>query len=234
MKFEKGQRVNENPLYYKIAYTYRSMRARCYNKNSENYKRYGEIGIYICDDWQTLSGFIEDIDKIEGWDLDKFLNSEIQLDKDIKSKQLGVQPHYSLETCMFVSLSDNCGARQDNQEMIIISPSGEFFETSNREKFCREHGLDSRHAFNCLKKQSQHYKGWQFFYKSEFSENDILKQQKIKGISPNGDVYFFNNISKFAKEHGLIPSNISNTIKGKQKHHKQWQFIKICDGIVIQ
>ena len=64
MKFEKGQRANENPLYYKIAYTHRSMRARCYNENSGSYDRYGEIGVYMCDDWQTLSGFIKDIDKI--------------------------------------------------------------------------------------------------------------------------------------------------------------------------
>lgn len=34
-----------------------AMKSRCYCKNDENYKRYGERGIEICDEWRNENGF---------------------------------------------------------------------------------------------------------------------------------------------------------------------------------
>lgn len=52
-----------------------------------------------------LSYFAEHITEIDGFDYDKFMNGELQLDKDIKSN--GTNKEYSLENCSFVSQSEN-------------------------------------------------------------------------------------------------------------------------------
>lgn len=38
---------------------YHSIKARCYNKNSDDYKHYGGRGICICDEWQDYEKFLE-------------------------------------------------------------------------------------------------------------------------------------------------------------------------------
>src|SRR4029077_1935061 len=37
------------------------MKARCLNKNSKDYKRYGEKGITICDEWLDFENFYKDM-----------------------------------------------------------------------------------------------------------------------------------------------------------------------------
>lgn len=41
----------------KIYYNYKGIKARCYNKNTYNYKNYGGRGIKICDEWLGKHGF---------------------------------------------------------------------------------------------------------------------------------------------------------------------------------
>lgn len=88
----------------RLYYTWRNMIRRCYDKNDNAYKWYGAKGVAVCDRWKRLDYFIEDITSIRGYDPVKFENSEIELDKDIlgNGKKL-----YSLETCCFVSHSEN-------------------------------------------------------------------------------------------------------------------------------
>ena len=63
------------------------------------------INATICIEWHWLSKFVEDFKKIDGYDEEKLLNGELELDKDIKSN--GINKEYSLENCMFVSQSEN-------------------------------------------------------------------------------------------------------------------------------
>lgn len=233
--FGQGQRTNKNPRFVKVYSLYKTMMARCYNQNSKSYQNYGALGVSVCNRWHNFDNFANDIELIEGYDENSFFNDYIQLDKDIKQQHLPIGKRvYSLETCKFVSASDNCGCRKNNKEMIIISPYGEKFVETNREKFCREHNIDTRHAYNCLIGKSKHYKGWQFFYKNKFKEEDVLYPQIILGIDPLGVRYVFNNIAKFAKEYNLCSANISMVISGKNKHHKNWTFFKKREGFIIQ
>lgn len=62
LKEAKGRPTNENaknrhPLYA----TWNNMMSRCYNHNSTSYKRYGALGITVCDRWHTFELFVEDI-----------------------------------------------------------------------------------------------------------------------------------------------------------------------------
>ena len=63
------------------------------------------IDCTLCLEWHWLSKFAEDIVKIDGYNYEKFINGELDLDKDIKSN--GNNKEYSVENCMFVSSFDN-------------------------------------------------------------------------------------------------------------------------------
>ena len=212
---------------------HKSMMSRCYNVNDTHYSIYGAKGVTVHERWHNLDNFIEDIDKVDGFEYDKFIVAEIQLDKDLK--QIGSDNKvYSLDTCIFLSRSDNSGNRNNNQDMVIIDPDGNRYETRNREKFCREHNLDTRHAHAVLQGKNPHHKGWQFFYKETFKEEYILVKQIILGIDSNENEFFFNNISSFAKERGLSAPNISMVLSGKNKTHKGWTFKIIQEGFSIR
>lgn len=74
---------------------------RCYNKNHKGYKLYGEKGIRVCDRWLCFEYFYKDIPNIKGYNEQKFLKGEIQLDKDMS--YIGSNNKiYSIETCIFL------------------------------------------------------------------------------------------------------------------------------------
>lgn len=233
MKIE-GSRTYDNKIFSKVFTLHKSMMSRCYNKNSSSYIRYGGEGVRVGEEWHDLNNFIETIDKVDGFDLDLWLEGKLELDKDIKQKNLPQNKKiYSVDTCCFVSRSENSGNRRNNRNMVIIDIEGNKYYSSNREKFCREHKLSARHAFKCLKGNIKHHKGWQFFYEEDFDETMILKPRLIEALSPDGKIYTFNNISCFAKEHNLSSPNITMVISGKNKHHKGWKFKEIQSGFLI-
>lgn len=53
VKYRFGEQRMSHPLYT----TYRNMKNRCQNKNSEAYKHYGGRGIKVCDRWLGPNGF---------------------------------------------------------------------------------------------------------------------------------------------------------------------------------
>ena len=93
-KHSKTSEEGTHPL-YKV---YRGMMDRCYNSNDPNYFRYGGRGVTVCDAWVgNPKAFIE-------WSLSNGWEKHLQIDKDIKSKELGINPPiYSPNTCLFVT-----------------------------------------------------------------------------------------------------------------------------------
>ena len=60
-----------HPLYP----TWHTMMARCYNKNSNKFSRYGARGIYVCERWHDVRNFVADMaDKPAGKSLDRIDN----------------------------------------------------------------------------------------------------------------------------------------------------------------
>lgn len=88
----------------RLYYTWRGMLRRCYDKTYSKYKWYGEKGVTVCERWHRLDYFLEDIQSIPGFDLEKFENSEIELDKDAINYD---KREYSLETCTFMTHGEN-------------------------------------------------------------------------------------------------------------------------------
>ena len=83
---------------------WRGMIRRCYNEKDLN-RNPTYRDCFVCDSWLTLSNFIKDFPKIEGYDHNLFLERKLSLDKDIKSN--GLNKCYSLDNCMLVSLEEN-------------------------------------------------------------------------------------------------------------------------------
>lgn len=106
----KGWSSKKNTWNYLVYRKWRSMLERCYSeKFQEKHPTYKEC--HVCERWLLLSNFVEDFKKIDGYNEEKFLNGELQLDKDIKSN--GKNKEYSLDNCILISKSEN--ARQANK-----------------------------------------------------------------------------------------------------------------------
>lgn len=162
MIFEKGSRTDKNTTYRKLRRIWGSMMDRCYNESSHAYKNYGNRGVVVSEKWQTLNGFLETIDKVDGWDLDKFLKGELVLDKDFKNRS---NLEYSLENCTFISLSENNKIKPTQQKEIVgISPTKEEYRFYNQSEFARTHGLRQTTISECVNGKIKTHKGWEFKY----------------------------------------------------------------------
>ena len=91
----------------KLTKTWRHIIDRCYNPNCKEYKYCGAQGIFLSQDWHTLSNFLRDVKLIPNW-YNKYKSyadgnfSQWQLDKDYYASNC-----YSKETCVWLSISDN-------------------------------------------------------------------------------------------------------------------------------
>ena len=94
----------ENKWNYMLYTKWQGMLERVYSEKCHE-KQPTYINSTLQLEWHWLSKFAEDFVKLDGYDEEKFLNGELELDKDIKSN--GKNKEYSLENCMLISKSEN-------------------------------------------------------------------------------------------------------------------------------
>ena len=118
---------------HELYHTWQSMIQRCYNKNNESYKFYGAIGVIVCDEWlNSSSAFLE-------WALNNGWQKGLHLDKDIKAKEMSVNPLlYSPERCQFVTPKANANTRRNSR---LITHNG---KTKNLSQWAEDMGGDVR------------------------------------------------------------------------------------------
>jgi hypothetical protein len=79
----------------KLYHIYSSMKARCYNPNSQRWKYYGERGVKVCDEWlASVKVFAE-------WSLANGYEIGLSIDRLDSSRD------YCPENCQWVSVSEN-------------------------------------------------------------------------------------------------------------------------------
>lgn len=162
----EGKRVKKDNIVYKKIYNiWKNMNDRCYKTTCECYKSYGGAGIIVCDRWKDLNNFIEDIDKIDGFNLHLLLDGKLSLDKDSKVKNNNI---YNLEKCKFITKEENNKFKPHQQKEVIgISPDGHIYDFFNQSEFAVLHGLRQSSIGDCLNGKCKTHKKWKFYYKQD-------------------------------------------------------------------
>lgn len=98
--------------HHPLARIWRSIKARCYNPNNHEYKRYGAKGVIICDEWKN------DFKKFYDWCMANGWKQGLQVDKDILSNKLGLKiPIYSPQTCSIITGKENSNNTKWNKNI---------------------------------------------------------------------------------------------------------------------
>lgn len=200
------------------------MMQRCYTPSFPKYKYYGGSGVTVCEEWQTLSGFIETVDTVDGWNEVDFLASKLQLDKDTKIVGNKI---YSPTTCKFIDPNLNRfeANKKHMKPSVAVDPEGNRYEFLNRKAFCDAHGLDDVTVYRCLIGERNHHKLWTFYYLDGTTPERSRSNLDLKyAISPDGLYYEFRSTGQFGREHNLQHSGIQSVVRGDAKTYKKRKF----------
>lgn len=156
-------RRKTNIIYRKIYGLWYNIKNRCYNESHQRYRQYGGVGVTMCDKWLEFDGFLEEVDLIEGFDLELLLQGKIHLDKDSVDLSNKI---YCLEKCRFITKEENNKYKPNQQKYIIATtPLGEEIEFFNQSEFARNNNLRQSSIADCLSGKCKSHKKWKFRYK---------------------------------------------------------------------
>lgn len=124
--------------------TWEGMMARCYDKNSPSFPRYGARGVFVCDRWLEFAVFAEDAVQLPGWSLKESEEIRYVLDKDIRGNGF----EYSSSTCMWVTDEENNAARANT--IYIVEKDDQTYSFTNTARFCAEHNIESKNFYDLL------------------------------------------------------------------------------------
>lgn len=82
-----------------------AMKSRCYNPNNERFKRYGERGIIVCDEWKN------DFIKFRDWAIQNGYDDNFAIDR------INGNSNYEPNNCRFVTAKEN----NRNKDNVISS-----------------------------------------------------------------------------------------------------------------
>lgn len=223
------------------------MISRCYNIRDDSYDYYGGKGVTVIHEWHDYSKFFSDLPNVDGWDKEKFMVGEIQLDKDYK--QVGVENKiYSLETCTFLTHKENSNlATYDIQRVFsALSPEGIYFPTvRNVANFCKENSIPDKNAvYRVIDERAEGtprtIHGWVFGYSGE-DKNSLMKDKEHKSFTArkNGKkIGVYGSVREFmeANEEKLgsvtyssLSSSVSRCLNKERKTYKDWTFKRLVE-----
>ena len=108
--------VSENEWNRMVYQKWANMLYRCYNEDFHKTKKGKHyIGCAVCDRWLILSNFVEDVPKIDGYDRERFLNGELELDKDKKNDT--DTKGYTINYCSWLSKPENCSLANKGKQL---------------------------------------------------------------------------------------------------------------------
>ena len=142
------------------------MLQRCYSdKLHEKYPTYK--GCQVDERWLVFANFLHDLPLIDGYSLWRDNpNTGVSLDKDSKVEGNKI---YSLETCKFVSKSDNskerierCGTTKPSKKVMAISLIENKVIVFQSMKQAEKLGFDQSHISKCCNGECKTHKGYKW------------------------------------------------------------------------
>lgn len=164
----------------KLYNVWANMLNRCYIKSNKKYHNYGGRGVKVDEDWHNLNTFLSDVEKIDGWDREKFYNRKLELDKDINKLNFSGVVNYSFKNCQWVSKIKNCSYTK-HSDFFKATKDGVIKYSHNRQKFARKHNIYPQNIYKCLKGYRNQTGGWRFKY---VTKEECLRN--MYGVDING------------------------------------------------
>lgn len=119
---------------------------RCYDKNHMAYPNYGGKGVFVSKRWLIFENFVNDVKKLENWNLKRAFSDEYTLDKDFYSSNC-----YSSETCLWLSKKEQTVNVEDYVFVKITSPDGNVSYTFSATEAAKQIGVAKPTALKHLK-----------------------------------------------------------------------------------
>ena len=183
-------------------------------------KRKNYINTTLQLEMHWLSYFAEHIIEIDGYDEEKFLNGELELDKDIKSN--GQNKEYSIENCMLVSKSEN--VKQSNKTMDY---------TYLNDRIGYHHTEETKKKIGEANKCEKHYMYGKHLSESVKQKMSAAKKKPVAQYDKNENLIKIWDCMKQASEELRINnSHISDCCRGKRKSAGGfiWKYYKDGDN----
>lgn len=133
-KFESHNRVHgmtKTDLHNKWI----QVKQRCLNKNCIDYKKYGAVGITICDEWKN------DFISFMNWSYQNGYREGLSLDRIDNAKG------YSPDNCRWVTWKSQCNNRRSNVKITHLG------RTQNLKQWCEELGVKYTFVYQRMHKQ---------------------------------------------------------------------------------
>ena len=188
--------ASENEWNKMVYWKWVNMLIRCYNEDFHK-RQPSYIGCSVCDRWLILSNFIEDVPKITGYNRERFLNGELELDKDKKKDK---NKCYVMKYCTWLPKPENCSlahkgkalSEEHKQKLSEANKGKELSEETKRKMSEAKQGKLGSECQNS-KKVAQY-------------DKQTLELIKI-----------WDSLSDVTRELGINQGNISKCCKGKLK-----------------
>lgn len=190
-------------LYKRLSNVYNKLVDRVKNPKHKQYKDYGGRGVTISSSWTSPRTFIEDVDKIPGWDEDLFLNHKLELDKDLKIEGNKL---YSKDTCLWVTHKKNMQYQPLKQVPFYAynEYTGELKMGLNQMKFAKEHNISSSTISSALCGRKHRSGDWWIWPETS--------------VPPTPLKYFYTNLKTGMTEWDVNPRRLSIKI-GKNSYY---------------
>lgn len=153
-------------LYKRLHQVWHDMIKRCYDKNNSSYCRYGGIGVSVDKRWHNFSNFYYDVKELNGWDIDKFIDRKLFIDKDKYQYSLPINKRvYSKDTCCWLTRIENNSLIDNTDQKIkflVIYPDGSEEVILGIREFAKKHNIFFTNISACLRGKQKTYKGMKF------------------------------------------------------------------------
>lgn len=181
------------------------MKKRCDNKGSKSYPRYGELGIKVCDDWES------NFQNFYDWAISSGYADNLSIDRIDNYKG------YSPENCRWVTMDEQA---RNKRNTIYLEYNGDKQPLS---VWCKRYGFPYKSA---LQRYTHMKKNGNIDFEKIFFKGN-LRVKKIEQLTLEGThVKTWESLSSIVKN-GFDHAGVSACCNGKRKSSGgfKWKFV---------